>query len=101
MKILHTFTRKTTRKAAIALALFVSFFNSAYAQVPFAAGATTLTADILAMVTPLAGIAVIAVGAICWVGRISWAWFAALIVGIVLVFGNAQIVSWIRSLFGV
>lgn len=85
-----------------AVSILLSFLASAaFAAQPFASGSTTLTTDILAIVTPIVGLAVIAVGVLCWFGKISWAWFAGLVVGIVLVFGNAQIVSWIRSLFGV
>lgn len=72
-----------------------------FAAAPFAGGTTSLSADILTIVAPIAGIALIAVGVICWFGKISWLWFAGLVVGIVLVFGNQQIVSWIRGLFGV
>jgi type IV secretion system protein VirB2 len=75
--------------------------SAAQAAVPFAAGSQTLTTDVLTLVTPIVGIAVIAVGVLCWFGRISWFWFVGLVVGIVLVFGNQQVVSWIRSLFGV
>lgn len=95
----ETKSRKTTRNTAVALLAAIA--PSAFAQVPFAAGSATLTADILALVTPIAGLAIIAVGVICWFGKISWMWFAGLVVGIVLVFGNQQIVTWIRGLFGV
>ena len=89
-----------TRNAATTL--YLSFFSTAaLAAQPFASGSTTLTTDILAIVTPIVGLAIIALGVLCWFGKVAWAWFAGLVVGIVLVFGNAQIVSWIRSLFGV
>lgn len=91
--------KKITQNAAVSLLAIIA--PMAFAQVPFAAGATTLTADVLAVVTPIAGLALIAVGVVCWFGKISWMWFAGLVVGIVLVFGNQQIVSWIRGLFGV
>jgi type IV secretion system protein VirB2 len=88
--------------------LFLSLVDSflllpelAFAAAPFASGGTALSADVLTIVAPIAGIAIIAVGVICWFGKISWFWFAGLVVGIILVFGNAQIVTWIRGLFGV
>lgn len=87
-----------TRPIAVGI-LFIP--RLVFAAAPFTGGATALSADILTIVTPIAGIALIAVGVICWFGKISWLWFAALVVGIVLVFGNQQIVSWIRGLFGV
>nr|WP_301950569.1 TrbC/VirB2 family protein [Xanthomonas fragariae] len=53
------------------------------------------------MLSPVAGIAIIAVAVLCWFGKISWYWFVGIVVGIVLFFGKDQIVSWIRGLFGV
>lgn len=98
MKLLKILNKK--RNAATTL--FLSFFSTAvFAGSPFASGSSTLTADILAIVTPIVGLAVIAVGVLAWFGKIAWSWFAGLVVGVVLVFGHQQIVSWIRSLFGV
>lgn len=92
--------KNAARNTAVSLVL--SFFTTAaLAAQPFASGSSTLTSDILAIVTPIVGLAIIAVGVLAWFGKIAWHWFAGLVVGIVLVFGNAQIVSWIRSLFGV
>ncbi|WP_343125287.1 TrbC/VirB2 family protein [Xanthomonas fragariae] len=53
------------------------------------------------ILSPVAGIAIIAVAVLCWFGKISWYWFVGIVVGIVLFFGKDQIVSWIRGLFGV
>lgn len=95
-------TKKASAARNAAVSLLLSFLSSAaLAAQPFSSGSTTLTTDILAIVTPIVGLAVIAVGCLCWFGKIAWSWFAGLVIGIVLVFGNAQIVSWIRSLFGV
>jgi type IV secretion system protein VirB2 len=95
--------RQTTAKQLHRTALVLSTLmaGAAHAGVPFASGSQTLTTDILTLVTPIVGIAVIAVGVLCWFGRITWYWFVGLVVGIVLVFGNQQVVSWIRGLFGV
>lgn len=99
---MKTKTASTRATRSTALVLFLAFLcTGAYAQVPFAAGTATLTADVLAFVTPIAGIAIIAVGVLSWFGRVSWAWFAGLIFGVVLVFGHQQIVTWLRGLFGV
>jgi type IV secretion system protein VirB2 len=73
----------------------------AFAAGPFTAGATSLAQDILTVLTPVAVIAVMAAGALAWFGRISWVLAISVMVGIVLVFGSQQIVSWIRGLFGV
>lgn len=89
-----------TRNAATALLLSL-FSSAALAAQPFSSGSTTLTADILAIVTPLVGLALIALGVLAWFGKIAWSWFAGFVVGVVLVFGHQQIVSWIRGLFGV
>ncbi|MEB0014538.1 TrbC/VirB2 family protein [Glaciimonas sp. GNP009] len=90
------------RREAISLLLLATLFPSlAFAASPFAGGTTGLSADILTIVAPIAGLALIAVGVICWFGKISWLWFGGLVIGIVLVFGNQQVVSWIRGLFGV
>jgi type IV secretion system protein VirB2 len=68
---------------------------------PFTAGTQSVKNDVLAIVTPFAGIAVIAVGSLCWFGKVSWWWLIGLVFGIVLVFGHEQVVAWIRGLFGV
>lgn len=68
---------------------------------PFSTGAGALQVNMLAILTPVAAIAVMGSGALAWFGRISWMWFAGAIVGTVLVFGAPQIVAWIRAMFGV
>jgi type IV secretion system protein VirB2 len=72
-----------------------------FAAGPFTSGASTLSQDILTILTPVAVIAVMVAGALAWFGRISWVLAASVMVGIVLVFGSQQIVTWIRGLFGV
>ena len=68
---------------------------------PFSTGATTFQGSFLAILTPVAVIAVMALGAAAWMNRISWAWAITGVAGIVLVFGAPQIVAWIRGMFGV
>jgi type IV secretion system protein VirB2 len=73
----------------------------ASAAAPFAGGAAALSADLVTILAPVAGIGVIAVAVLCWFGKISWWWFTGIVIGIVLFFGQEQVVTWIRGLFGV
>jgi type IV secretion system protein VirB2 len=68
---------------------------------PFLTGATSLQTNILAWATPIAVILVMALGIMAMANRISWGWPIAAIVGIAVVFGAPQIVTWIRGMFGV
>ena len=68
---------------------------------PFSTGATAFQASFLAILTPIAVIAVMALGVAAWFNRISWSWAAGGAVGIMLVFGAPQIVAWVRGLAGV
>lgn len=68
---------------------------------PFATGAAAAQTSILAILTPIAVIAVMVLGAAAWFNRISWGWCVAGVCGIVLVFGAPQIVAWVRGMFGV
>ena len=74
----------------------------AWAQAsPFEAGTTAFQTSFLAILTPVAVIAVMALGVAAWFNRISWSWCVAGIAGIVLVFGAPQVVDWVRGMFGV
>jgi type IV secretion system protein VirB2 len=73
----------------------------AFAASPFETGASGGKTAILAILTPVAGIAVMATGVAAGFGRISWFWFVGVVIGIILIFGNDQIVTWIRALAGV
>ncbi len=95
-------TQELTRPLSKALALAGILLPAlAHAGNPFATGALAGQTNILAILTPVAAIAVMASGAMAWFGRISWWWFVGVVIGIVLVFGAPQIVAWIRGLFGV
>ena len=48
-----------------------------------------------------AAIAVMVSGVLGWFGKISWWWLVGVVIGIVLVFGAPQIVTWVRTMFGV
>lgn len=76
--------------------------SAALAQAsPFATGAAAFQTNFLAILTPVAVIAVMALGVGAWFNRISWSWAAGGALGILLVFGAPQIVAWVRGLAGV
>ena len=84
------------------LAAFAALLPAlAAAGSPFATGANATQQQLVAILTPLAAVAVMVSGAMAWFGRLSWWWMVAVVIGTVLVFGGPQIVSWIRGLFGV
>ena len=68
---------------------------------PFSTGATSFQTNFLAILTPIAVVAVMALGLAALFGRISWGWAAGGVAGIVLVFGAPQIVTWVRGMFAV
>ncbi len=68
---------------------------------PFMTGATALQSNILAWLTPIAIILIMALGAMAMANRISWGWCCAAILGIAIAFGAPQIVTWVRGMFGV
>ena len=87
---------------ALVTVLVILFPASAIAQTsPFLTGATSLQTNILAWATPVAVILVMALGLMAMANRISWGWPIAAIIGIAVVFGAPQMVTWIRGMFGV
>jgi len=68
---------------------------------PFMTGATALQTNILAWLTPIAIILVMALGAMAMANRLSWGWCLGAILGIAIAFGAPQIVTWVRGMFGV
>lgn len=68
---------------------------------PFLTGATSLQANILTWLTPIAVILIMVLGAMAMANRISWGWVIAAILGIAIAFGAPQIVTWVRGMFGV
>jgi len=68
---------------------------------PFATGTAAFQSNFLTILTPVAVIAVMALGVGAWFNRISWGWAGGGALGIMLVFGAPQVVSWIRGLAGV
>jgi type IV secretion system protein VirB2 len=84
--------------AALAFGLFPELASAAP---PFANSGTTLKADLVQTLTPFAGIAVLVIGVMCLMGRVNWGWFVGGLVGVAMMFGSDQIVSWFRTLMGV
>ncbi|HTY94252.1 MAG TPA: TrbC/VirB2 family protein [Steroidobacteraceae bacterium] len=68
---------------------------------PFMTGATALQANILAWMTPVAIILIMVLGGMALANRLSWAWCLCAILGVAIIFGAPQIVTWVRSMFGV
>ena len=95
-----------SRQAAVALSLvlLVGLLGPelALAQAsPFMTGATSLQTNILAWATPVAVILVMVLGLMAMTNRISWGWPIGAIIGIAVIFGAPQIVTWVRGMFGV
>ena len=94
--------RSTDPWCALAALLVGSSPIPALAQSsPFMTGATALQTNILAWLTPIAVILVMALGAMAMANRMSWGWCLGAILGIAIAFGAPQIVAWIRGMFGV
>lgn len=101
---MHRYTFAQLLAASIVSMMFslVVAPTTVFAQAsPFLTGATSLQTNILAWATPIAVILVMALGIMAMANRISWGWPIAAIVGIAVVFGAPQIVTWIRGMFGV
>jgi type IV secretion system protein VirB2 len=96
-----------TRQRALDLSLLSAVIGCflptlALAQAsPFSTGATAFQTNFLSILTPVAIIAVMALGLAALFGRISWGWAVGGVAGIVLVFGAPQIVTWVRGMFSV
>lgn len=74
----------------------------AFAQAsPFQTGADSLVTNLIALATPIAILAVMVLAIVAMTGRISWGWPIGALVGIGVVFGAPQLVTWARGLFGV
>ena len=95
-------TRSTDPWRALAALLVGSSPIPVLAQSsPFMTGATALQTNILAWLTPIAVILVMALGAMAMANRMSWGWCLGAIFGIAIAFGAPQIVAWVRGMFGV
>ena len=102
MKVRRPTRLRAASPALLLLATLVLLPDLAFAQAsPFLTGATALETNIIAWLTPLAIILVMVLGGMAMANRISWGWCIACILGIAISFGSAQIVTWVRGLFGV
>src|SRR5215475_6064300 len=95
----HSYMARRLVVALLAVAAPVAAL--AQAASPFMTGATALQTNILAWLTPIAVILVMALGAMAMANRMSWGWCLGAILGIAIAFGAPQIVAWVRSMFGV
>lgn len=92
------------RSAVVLLGLAVLLLapETALAQAsPFLTGATSLQTNILAWATPIAVILVMILGFMAMTNQISWGWPIAAVIGIAIIFGAPQIVTWVRGMFAV
>jgi type IV secretion system protein VirB2 len=94
-------TRQAVLQSLLRAAAWTPTLAAAQASSPFLTGATALETNIIAWLTPIAIILVMVLGAMAMANRISWGWCIAAILGIAIAFGAPQIVTWVRSLFGV
>ena len=92
--------RRTAATTTVTVLCLLPMLALAQAS-PFLTGATALQTNILAWATPIAIILVMVLGIMAMANRISWAWPLAAVLGIAIVFGAPQIVTWIRGMFGV
>lgn len=95
------FPRPVARYVLAALLTVAPVLAFAQAASPFMTGATALQTNILAWLTPIAIILVMALGAMAMANRMSWGWCLGAILGIAIAFGAPQIVAWVRGMFGV
>ena len=68
---------------------------------PFQTGANSLVTNAIAIATPFAVLAIMVLAVVAMSGRISWGWPVGAVIGICVLFGAQQIVTWARGLFGV
>jgi type IV secretion system protein VirB2 len=91
-----------TRLAIAITAVTLDIPTVALAQSsPFLTGATALQSNIVAWLTPIAVILIMALGGMAMANRMSWGWCMGAILGIAIAFGAPQIVTWVRGMFGV
>jgi len=100
---LHRLRSRSRRSIALTLqlpALILPGLAAAQAS-PFLTGATALQNNILAWLTPIAVILIMVLGAMAMANRMSWGWCIGAVLGIAIAFGAPQIVTWVRTMFGV
>jgi type IV secretion system protein VirB2 len=101
MDVSRPTSARQLRRGFIAVLLAVTPALALAQASPFMTGATALQTNILAWLTPIAIILVMALGAMAMAGRMSWGWCLGAVLGIAMAFGAPQIVTWVRGMFGV
>lgn len=101
-------TRNRTRVMPLAvqtlamLTALLALPDLAFAQAnPFQTGADNLVTNFVAIATPFAILAIMVLAVVAMTGRISWGWPIGALVGVAVIFGAPQIVTWIRTTFAV
>jgi type IV secretion system protein VirB2 len=98
----HHSSRMRAAGVLLLCAAMLAFPDITFAQEsPFLTGAESLQSNILAWATPIAVILVMVLGFMAMSNRISWGWPIGAIIGIAVIFGAPQIVTWIRGMFAV
>ena len=93
---------RPTRIAPAVLTVFLLAPALAFAQAsPFLTGANSLVTNFVAWATPIAILVVMGIAAFWMAGRITAGSAIGAIVGIAVLFGAPQIVTWVRGMFGV
>lgn len=102
------FAQSSNRLHMFCLQTFLTFLaclilpELAFAQTsPFQTGANSLVTNAIAIATPFAVLAIMVLAVVAMSGRISWGWPIGAVIGICVLFGAQQIVTWARGLFGV
>jgi type IV secretion system protein VirB2 len=101
MNMRHSCRARVIAKVAIVSPLLVGPQLVLAQASPFLTGATAIQTNLLAWLTPIAVILVMALGAMAMANRMSWGWCFGAIFGIAIAFGAPQIVTWVRGMFGV
>ena len=73
----------------------------ALAASPWETAAQDLQNTAVNVLQIIAIIAIVAVGGACMFGKLNKMWLLSIIIGIILIFGAEQIITWVRSAAGV
>lgn len=88
------------RAATLTTLALAALPQLAFAQV-FDTGANNLVTYFITLATPLAVLAIMVLAIVAMTGRISWGWPIGVLVGIGVIFGAPQLVTWAQGIFGV
>jgi type IV secretion system protein VirB2 len=97
----HARTIRMTAAGVVVVAMLLTPALALAQASPFLTGATSIQTNILAWATPIAVILVMVLGFMAMANRISWGWPIGAVIGIAIIFGAPQIVTWIRGMFAV